>query len=56
MGGGANLDFAAVERASSVAEEFLSFVATRLSNSTSYTERANGGIQSHSETAVSWQE
>ena len=56
MSGGANLDFAAVERASSVAEEFLSFVAERLSNSTSYTERANGGIQSHSETAVSWQE
>ena len=56
MGGGANLNFAAVEKASNVAEEFLSFVATRLSNSTSYTERANGGIQSHSETAVSWQE
>ena len=56
MGGGANLDFAAVEKASSVAEKFLSFVATRLSDSTSYTERADGGIQSHAETAVSWQE
>ena len=56
LGGGANLNFAAVEKASSVAGKFLSFVATRLSDSTSYTERTSGNIQSHAETAVSWKE
>ena len=56
MGGGANLDFAAVEKASDATEKFLSFVATRLTDATSYTERANGGVRSHSETAVSWKE
>ena len=56
MGGGANLDFDAVERASGVAEEFLSFVATRLTSSTSYSERTNGNISSRSETGVTWAE
>ncbi len=56
MGGAANLDFEAVESASSVAEEFLSFVATRLSSTTSYSESADGGIRSYSETGVTWRE
>ena len=55
MGGGANLDFNAVEKASSAAEKFLSFIATRLSNTTAYSERADG-IRTHSETAVTWKE
>ena len=56
MGGGANLNFAAVEKASSVAEKFLTFVASRLSSTTAYSERANGGIRSHSETGVTWKQ
>ena len=56
MGGASSLDFEAVETASGVVEEFLSFVATRLENSTGYSERADGGIRSYSETAVDWQE
>ena len=56
MGGAANLDFAAVEKASSVAEAFLSFVATRLTSSTAYSERTDGDISSYSETGVTWSE
>ncbi len=56
MSGAANLDFDAVEKASNVAEKFLSFVATRLTDSTSYSERKDGSIRSHSETAVTWSE
>jgi len=56
MGGASGLNFKAVEAASGVVEEFLGFVATRLSDSTTYSERADGGIHSYSETAVDWQE
>ncbi len=56
MGGGANLDFAAVEEASGAFEEFLSFVAERLSSATSYSEREGGLVRSHAETAVDWAE
>lgn len=56
MGGASGLDFGAVEEASGVVEEFLSFVSTRLGESVSYSERTDGGIRSYSETAVTWQE
>lgn len=56
MGGAANLDFAAVEEASAAFEEFLGFVAERLSSSLSYSERDGGGVRSHTETAVDWAE
>ena len=56
MGGAANLDFDAVEKASNVAEEFLSFVSTRLTSSTSYSEKTDGNIRSYSETGVTWAE
>ena len=56
MGGASGLDFEAVEAASDAAEEFLGFVATRLSDATSYSERADGGIRTYSEAAVNWQE
>ncbi len=56
MGGAANLDFAAVEKASSVAEAFLSFIATRLTSSTAYSERTGGDVSSYSETGVTWSE
>jgi hypothetical protein len=56
MGGASGLDFEAVEAASSVAEEFLGFVATRLGSSTGYSERADGGTRGYSETEVDWTE
>lgn len=56
MGGASGLDFEAVEAASVVVEEFFGFVATRLSDSTAYSERVDGGIRSYSETAVDWQD
>lgn len=56
MGGASNLDFAAVEDASAAFEEFLGFVAERLSSSLSYSEREEGGVRSHTETAVNWAE
>lgn len=56
MGGASNLDFAAVEEASAALEEFLGFVAERLSSSTSYSERDGGNVRSRAETAVDWSE
>ena len=54
MGGASGLDFEAVEAASDVAEEFLSFVATRLGDATGYSESADGGVRTHAESAVDW--
>ncbi len=54
MGGASGLDFETVETASSVAEEFLGFVATRLSDATGYSESADGGVHIHAESAVDW--
>ena len=56
MGGASGLDFEAVEAASDVAKEFLAFVATRLTDATSYSERADGGVRTYSEAAVDWKE
>ncbi len=54
MGGASGLDFETVEAASGVAEEFLSFVASRLSDGTSYSESTDGGVRTHAEAAVDW--
>ena len=56
MSGASNLDFAAAEEASAAFEEFLSFVAERLSSATSYSEREGGNVRSRAETAVDWSE
>ena len=56
LGGASGLNFDEVENASSVLEEYLSFVASRLGNSVSYSERSDEGITSYSETEVDWEE
>ena len=56
MGGAGNLDFAATEEASAALEEFLGFVAGRLSSATSYSERDGNNVRSRAETAVDWSE
>ena len=56
MGGGENLDFEAVERSSKAVEDFLTFVATRLQTTTSYSETSADGIRSYAESQISWQE
>ncbi len=56
LGGASGLNFDEVENASSVLEEYLSFVASRLGDSVSYSERADEGITSYSETEVDWEE
>lgn len=56
MGGGENLDFAAVEKSSKAVEDFLTFVATRLQTTTSYSETSPEGVRSHGESLISWQE
>lgn len=54
MGGASGLDFEAVEAGSNVAEAFLGFVASRLTDGTSYSERVDGGVRTYSEAAVDW--
>ncbi len=54
MGGASGLDFETVEAVSGVAEEFLSFVASRLSDGTSYSESTDGGVRTHAEATVDW--
>lgn len=56
MGGAQGLDFDAVETSSSTVEEFLGFVATRLTTTTSYSETSAEGIRSHAESQVDWEE
>ena len=55
LGGASGLNFDEVENASSVLEEYLSFVASRLGDSVSYGERADEGVTSYSETEVDWE-
>ncbi len=55
LGGASGLNFEDVESASSVLEEYLSFVASRLGNSVGYSERSDEGITSYSETEVNWE-
>ncbi len=55
LGGASGLNFDEVENASSVLEEFLSFVASRLGDSVSYSERSEEGVTSYSETEVDWE-
>ena len=56
MGGGANLDFAAIEKSSKSVEDFIGFIATRLHTTTSYNETSADGIRTHAESQVDWQE
>ena len=55
LGGASGLNFDEVENASGVLEEYLSFVASRLGDSVSYSERSEEGITSYSETEVDWE-
>ena len=54
LGGASELDFEAVEAASSKLEAFLQFVAERLGSSIGYAERSDGAIRGYSETQVTW--
>lgn len=52
--GGAGLDFAAIDRAAGVLEQFVLFIASRLGSSIGYDERSPEGTYSYSFTEVSW--
>lgn len=54
LGGAADLDFEAVGEASAKVEEFLLYVASRLGDSISYSERSPEGIYSYGEMSVDW--
>lgn len=54
LGGAGQLDFEAVEQASSAVEEFMQFVASRLGGGVSYSETRDSGIYSYGKTEVSW--
>ena len=54
LGGASGLNFDEVESASSVLEEYVRFIASRLGTSVSYSERSGEGITSQSETEVEW--
>jgi hypothetical protein len=54
MGGGATLDFDAVEDAGERLEAFVMFVAERLGSSVGYSEVADGEIRGFSRTEVRW--
>ena len=56
LGGASNLNFDEIESASSVLEEYVRFIASRLGTSISYGERAEPGITSYSETEVDWEQ
>lgn len=55
LGGSRGLNFDDVENASSVLEEYLSFIASRLGTSVGYSERSDEGVSSASETEVDWE-
>ena len=55
LGGSSGLNFDDVENASSVLEEYLSFIASRLGTSVGYSERSGEGVSSLSETEVDWE-